>query len=259
MNCTRIVLGGLAALAVLIGAERASAEILALYNFEEFTATATAWPANAGPWVNSATSSGVTATTLGDNNFDILEARSVRDASVPNTDPPNDPGDLPSYAALIGAGSMVDTVPPTSDNDYFFFSVTANSPTDLSGFSFDLGVSNTDNSTTLNHNAVAQLFYSINGGTFTSVGAEQTRATNVGPADEFTGMLPSSIDLSGISLASGQTAEFRLSVRDNRGYGSNVGAVYIDNVRLDGTVVPEPSSLALLCLAGLGLVARRTR
>lgn len=263
MNCYKLAMSGLAALAVIFGVEHASAETLALYDFEEFTTTATAWPASAGPWNNSATSAAVTATTLSDNDFAILEARSVRDASVPNTDPPNDPGDLQSFAALIGAGSITggDPTPaPTSDADYFTFSVTAAAPIELSTFSFELGVSNTDNNTMLNHNVRAQVFYNINGGAFSAIGAEQTRATSVGPDDEFTGMLLSSIDLSGISLANGQTAEFRLSLRNNRGFSSNAGAVYLDNVQLEGTVVPEPASLALIGLAGLALgLLRRVR
>jgi len=38
---------------------------------------------------------------------------------------------------------------------------------------------------------------------------------------------------------------------------THAGAMQIDDVVLNGTVAPEPATLSLLALAGLGLLARR--
>jgi hypothetical protein len=62
-----------------------------------------------------------------------------------------------------------------------------------------------------------------------------------------------------IGVGSGQTAEFRLSLRNNRGYGSTTGAVYIDNIQLEGAVVPEPMTLSMLGIGAAIVFARRAR
>ena len=41
--------------------------------------------------------------------------------------------------------------------------------------------------------------------------------------------------------------------------GANQGQVALDNIVLDHTVVPEPSSTALLSLGGLALIMRRRK
>ena len=42
-------------------------------------------------------------------------------------------------------------------------------------------------------------------------------------------------------------------------FGNNSGALYVDDVNFDASVVPEPATITLLCLAGLSLWALRRR
>ena len=108
----------------------------------------------------------------------------------------------------------------------------------------------------------AQLFYSTDGGTsFNPIGPLVVSvADNANNTGAFTGMNNYSIDLSSLGLLNtGQTIEFRLGFSDNRGGGSNLMGHYVDNFVLSGTAIPEPASLGLLGLAGVGLLARRRR
>lgn len=241
---------GLATAVLLVGMHVASAATIAEYSFEEFTTTNDAWPAANGPYTNTATTPGATATDLGSVGLASLEALSVRDASH---------GDLDSYALLIGPGSMTATL--SEADNYFGFTVSADSALLLNSFSFDLGVSNSDNNPDFNHEVNAQFFYSLDGGaTFLPIGDVQTRATVNGPDDDFTGMINSTIDLTSLEILSpGESVEFRLALANNRGYSSAAGAVYLDNLVLDATVVPEPATLGLVTLVGCALLARRRR
>jgi hypothetical protein len=182
---------------------------------------------------------------------------------------------LGSAGLLIAAGGTASTSgsnvppPPTPSDDYLGFTVTATDTLFFTDFSFDLGTSigadtNSTNAdgvefTTLETNV--QLFASTDGGTtFNPVGGLiESIADNANNAGAFTGLNPYSIDLSSLAaLDSGDSVEFRLGFSDNRGGGTTSMGSYLDNVMLEG-VIPEPTSIGLLGLAGTGLLVRRRR
>jgi len=69
-------------------------------------------------------------------------------------------------------------------------------------------------------------------------------------------------DASGFSLAAGESGAFSLRFFDPNPANSVASAVHLDNIAItvaDPTAVPEPTSLAVLGLAGLGFVIRRRR
>ena len=251
------------AMAVVAGAQVASADVVAQYTFEEFTGTATYAPAP-GPYQNTASSSAGTASDLATVGLSSLQADTTRDSTQVA---------LNSDTLLIGAGSITsgstpEPPAPVSSTDYLGFTLAPTSPLDLNSLTFNLGTSIGANQIATNTNGTfdnletnLQLFYSTDGTTFNAVGPliESTAVSTV-ESGSFTGMNFYSIDLSALpDLNVGQTGEFRLAFSDNRGGGTNTMGHYLDNVVLNATVVPEPASLGLLCAAGLGLVARRRR
>lgn len=265
----------LAAAAVLtMGAASASAATLGEWNFSEFTTTDAAWPAAPGPYANTASDPAASVTTLSNVGAGALEALRTRDSTAVT---------LSSHALLIGAGNIAHnsgtgTSPiaatPVSTDDYLGFTLTANqNDLGLSDLSFDLGTSVGANTNATNAQGTfenlttnVQVFYSIDSGTtFAAIGAlhqsiADNSATGANNAGVFTGMNNFNVDLSSLPLLdTTETIEFRLAFGDNRGGGSNVMGHYVDNVIIEGAVIPEPGSLALAGIAGLGMLARRRR
>jgi hypothetical protein len=249
-----------AATALFAAVTGAQAAPIAVYNFNEI-ADNTSNPAAA----DSAGTAGVTVSTLtrdagGTGNADGLGT--VSDDNTRDNTPDTFSSMTLAYSLGTTAKNPFASPTPTpiiADQDYVTFNVTAGAGgLALGSLTFDYGVSvNTTDTTGLQ--AAEQTFYSINGGAFTAIGAQQDRTVPSGGAGFFTGFTQSAIDLSTIpTLAAGDNIVFRLNFGDNSSSTTSSKGGYIDNVVLNG-VVPEPASLALFGLAGMGLMARARR
>lgn len=135
-------------------------------------------------------------------------------------------------------------------DDYITFTVTpdAGNSIEFTTLDFDIRVNAVANG--INEYAV---FSSVDGFASTA-DAFETGAITVAAATTAV----SQIDLSGLGPVTSAT-EFRIYVYGSSVTGnSNTGSDY-DNIVLQGTVVPEPSSAALLGLGGLAFILRRRR
>ena len=135
----------------------------------------------------------------------------------------------------------------------FAFTDTSGANRTLSTFHFDGGV---------NRPNVAQDFelFLVDGGGETSLGSGTIPLVSGGAAPEYTDF---NINLSNLAFNANSTVNFSLRfTRDDTSTNTGGHNGYLDNVGLSivvPEVVPEPSSLALLGLAGFGMLVRRRK
>lgn len=245
-----------AIVSAFVAAPVASADVVALYDYNSFAAGV------GNPSAPSSASSPLASVSNLDRDAGGVDNADGLGTITDTETRDNTPDTFTSTALVIGAGTVANNpfaTPPdpiVASQDYLTFTLTSNtSGLSLSSLSFDYGVS-VDTTDETGFQGAIQLFASINGGGFNAVGARQDRIVPDGAAGFFTGFTTSTIDLSSLTaLGSGDTVEFRLTFGDNSGQSTSNKGHYLDNVTLNA--VPEPASLALMGMAGLGLLMRR--
>ncbi len=113
-----------------------------------------------------------------------------------------------------------------------------------------------------------QLAWSTDGTNFTNLGAQYMVLPNAAPNPVWNATTSSPIYTFGpiagpAALDNQATIFFRMfqssTVSANGGTVANTGTDRIDNVIIDGTIIPEPASLGLLAGAGIAMLLRRRR
>jgi hypothetical protein len=143
-----------------------------------------------------------------------------------------------------------------SNNAYVTFDLTNNSGSDysLSSLTFDIWNQN---------ERAADSFFSVFGMSDQSPFTDGNEFGSFTVTDTTVGISaitanPASLNLSSLStFTNGSTIEFRLYMADDTDLELNIYRV--DNIVVNGAVIPEPSSLLLSGLAGLALILRRRR
>lgn len=201
------------------------------------------------------------AVTIASSTFDTAGTQGTGLTWVTDTGVTmNNSGDLAfinSAFTVLGGNSTVNDISNSQNlnNDSangFSFAFTTTSAYDLTNLTIDTGH--------LNNTGGDQAFASDLDITFTGInGTVYSLTVSENDINYASGSprLPQNIDLSGNTLAAG---EYEVSITMQEGTANISGAfTSFDNVALNGDVVPEPSSTALIGLAGLGFILRRRR
>lgn len=141
---------------------------------------------------------------------------------------------------------------PSSTDNYFVFTVDAEPGflLNLEELRYDFWVSPTTSATT---SADVEAFVSVDGGSFVSFGSI-TAIDNDGDANVAAPVATANLDLSSITGA--ESVEVRIGVGYSQGNSAGISG-FAQGIQLEGSVVPEPASIALLGLGGLMMLRRR--
>ena len=209
--------------------------------------------ADADALTNLATVASVTVSDLNVNR--------VNDGNITRTEfgSPNTPagptaGSAASSEWLFFRSTAIAASTPTNTQDYFVFTVTADTgkTLDLTNIEFDL-ITRANRTSAWGHTATAQLFVAVDGGAFTSIGSSVS-STAPDQSNVWSPVTTANIDLSTVTGAS--SVEFRVGLGDNK--NDSGAAAFVQGIQLNGTVIPEPATIGMLGLGALlTLVVRR--
>ncbi|WP_159434815.1 PEP-CTERM sorting domain-containing protein [Rubritalea squalenifaciens] len=214
------------------------------------------YDANSSSESASSVLSGVTAGNLNDSTFDINDYRNTNFGSA----------SLPSGFYWKVANHNVDASTDITDTgtpttSYLGFTLSASNVGEsltFDTFSFEWGSAKDGSSARTSGDQNYRLFYSIDGGTnFTHLGTGSLDYSITNVPGDGTYIAPTvNVDISSIGAQSGDV-EFRLYSWSVDGAANT--ATLMRNFEFTGAAVPEPTSSALIGLAGITFLLRRRR
>ena len=210
---------------VLFAAFGVQAERIASYN--------DGTDADADALINLASAASVTVTDLSPVGFEIASGLDITRTGYDATSPAG-----PTAGSSIGSewlfarASKILSGAPRTTTDYFGFTVTADSGKmlDLTNIKFDL-VSTANASPAYAEIYTAQVFYSVDGGAFASIGSSVS-STAPSVSDVWSSITTANIDLSTITGAS--SVEIRIGLGD-AGTSDTNGAAFVQGRQMDAT------------------------
>ncbi|RYD36290.1 MAG: hypothetical protein EOP87_05735 [Verrucomicrobiaceae bacterium] len=211
-----------------------------------------------GPFSPESVSSDVSASTMTGSNMGNGTTGGVMSAFANSTDTssPAYTFDGKGYSLHAGVTTNDATGPlDTTPLSTFTFTITpTGAPISFTTLTLDFG-SDLTNTVAINGTDYRfDLYYSIGGGALTQVGT--TSILTIGSNTSHAVQNDLSKDLSSIPAGSGAIT-FELRFGDNNS-GSTDKRIFIDDINVNGSVVPEPSS-ALLLVGSLAPLLRRSR
>jgi hypothetical protein len=204
----------------------------------------------------AAVSTSYATSALGDNNASDGGTRTEFGVTAGNTPAGPTAGSSAGSEWLFSRASKIPSTPSSTAN-YYSFTVTA-SPgftLDLTNLLFDMVSAVSSDPGGLNSSA--QVFYATNGSsTFTPIGSAVTSSVlSTAPLHSYSAVTTANINLS--TLTGLNSVSIRIGMADNSGSPSK--GTFVQGIQLNGTAVPEPSSLGLLAGGIVLLAARRRR